>query len=212
MLSTGEGELTVGQERGTISVMCRWVVLFAIAGLLGLSAWAQSAEDWPQPQSGQDQAQQPPPASKTPPPRSDDSKDDTVSSSKHTKIDLSPPPGDASHPGSAAASDVNEFHVYDPHKAAKDVEVGDYYLKRKNYPAAISRYRGALQWKPNDALATIGLARALDKSGQLEDARESYQDYLRILPHGPSAEEAANAVQRLTLESKSGNDADKPRR
>ncbi len=190
--------------------MSRWFLPFIVAAVLGLFAWAQGPDVVP-PQSGPDQAQQPP-ASKTKPPRSDESKDDTVSSSKDSKIDLSPPPGDASHPGSAAGEDVNEFHVYDPHKAEKDVEVGDYYLKRKNYAAAISRYRSALQWKPNDAVATFRLAQALEKSGQLEDARKGYQDYLRILPHGPNAEEASKAVQRLTLQSQSRSDAEKPRR
>ncbi len=146
---------------------------------------------------------------KNAPPRSDDSRDDTSSSSKDTKIDLTPPPGDANHPGSAI-DDVSEFHVYDPHKAEKDVEVGDYYFKRKNYAAAISRYRGALKWKPNDAIATFRLAEALEKTGQLEEARQNYQDYLRILPNGPFAAQARGAVQRLTLQSQSRSE-DKPR-
>ncbi|MGH7870542.1 MAG: hypothetical protein ACREP9_23565, partial [Candidatus Dormibacteraceae bacterium] len=56
------------------------------------------------------------------------------SSSKDTRVDLSPPSNDEkSHPMSAAAvsdaqeepSDVQELHPWDPHKAAKDVEVGD---------------------------------------------------------------------------------------
>src|ERR1700730_5076171 len=56
------------------------------------------------------------------------------SSSKHTRVDLSPPKDDAkNHPMSGAAisdaqesaSDVQEFHPWDPHKAVKDVEVVD---------------------------------------------------------------------------------------
>ncbi len=136
----------------------------------------------------------------TPPPRKR-SGNDEESSSHDTKVDLSPPPDDATHPGSAAASDVEEFHAYDPHKAEKDVEVGDFYFKRKNYKAAISRYRGALKWKPNDAIATFHLAQALDKSGDAEGARENYEAYLKILPHGPNAPEAQKALQRLGLQT-----------
>src|SRR6516162_2279418 len=93
------------------------------------------------------------------PPRSDsvnvDALDDSPgdSSSKETQIDVTPPPGDAkAHPdsanplkdeGSDAASDVNEMRPWDPHRAAKDIEVGDYYFKRKNYLGAESRYREA---------------------------------------------------------------------
>src|SRR5690242_6406600 len=59
-----------------------------------------------------------------------------VSSSKDTRVDLSPPAGDdKKHPQSGTAvmdaedanTDVQEMHAWDPHKAAKDVEVGDFY-------------------------------------------------------------------------------------
>src|SRR3954468_9858250 len=83
------------------------------------------------------------------------------SSSKDNKIDLSPPKGDEvahSDPDDDANSDVMETKPWNPHKAAKDIEVGDYYAKRKNYKAAISRYREALEYKPRDAEATFKLA------------------------------------------------------
>jgi tetratricopeptide (TPR) repeat protein len=131
------------------------------------------------------------------------------SSSKDTQTDLSPPEDDAkTHPQSAAAlaaaeasgtggNGVTEFHVWDPHKAAKSVEVGDFYFRRKNYRAAEDRYREALLYKDNDAIATIRLALCLEKLGLLEDAQAEYESYLRILPHGPQAEEAHKAISRL---------------
>jgi tetratricopeptide (TPR) repeat protein len=136
------------------------------------------------------------------PPRSDDQPE---SSSKDTKIDLAPPKGDSSaHPNSGAvADDVLEMHPYNPMKAMKDVEVGDYHFKRQNYPAAISRYREALEYKPHDAIATFGLAQALEKSGDVDGARGSYEDYLKILPNGPQALECRKALQRLNKASAS---------
>ena len=93
------------------------------------------------------------------PPRSDA---EPESSSKETKVDLSPPKGDASaHPHSGVADDVMEMHPYNPMKAMKDVEEGDYLFRRKNYHAAISRYREALDYKPHDAVATFVLLQAL---------------------------------------------------
>lgn len=146
------------------------------------------------------------------PPRSDsvraDALDDGESSSKDSQIDLSPPPGDAQqHPQSANAvsdarveagsGDVSEFHPWDPHKAAKDIEVGDFYFKRKNYIAAESRYREALQYKDDDAMATYRLAVCLEKMQRPDEAREEYESYLKILPYGPQAEEAKKAIERL---------------
>lgn len=98
-------------------------------------------------------------------------------------------------PGNGA---VSEFHPWNPHKAAKDIEVGDYYFKeRKNYRAAADRYREALLYKENDAVATFRLAVCLEKLGQPDEARKEYESYLKILPHGPQAEEAQKAIQRL---------------
>jgi tetratricopeptide (TPR) repeat protein len=129
------------------------------------------------------------------------------SSSKETQIDLAPPPDDAkTHPqssealvdaGSGASGSVGEFHPWDPHKAAKSVEVGDFYFKRKNYRAAEDRYREALKYKDNDAIATFRLAVCLEKLERPEDARAEYESYLRILPHGPEAETARKAIERL---------------
>ncbi len=141
------------------------------------------------------------PKSKVPesqaPPRSD--QPDTPageSSSRQSQIDLSPPPDDNAHPG-AEPEDVSEFHPYDPHKAAKNVEVGDFYFDQRNYFAAHSRYQEALLYKPNDANATFRLAESAEKMGKLDEARDNYAKYLKILPHGPLADAATKALERL---------------
>jgi tetratricopeptide (TPR) repeat protein len=123
----------------------------------------------------------------SPPPRSSSQ---GSSSSRETKIEPGPS-------GGTGAVDVTEMHPFDPHKAAKNVEVGDFYFKRGNYKAAISRFREALDWKPRDALATFRLAEALEKDGQLEQSRAGYEEYLKILPGGEFAERATQALARL---------------
>ena len=127
------------------------------------------------------------------------------SSSKADPVDLSPPSDDAkTHPQSSdvlmdegSSGDVGEMHPWDPHKAAKDVEVGDYYFKRKNYVAAESRYREALLYKDNDAIATYKLAVCLEKMERPEEARAEYESYLKILPYGPEAADVKKAIDRL---------------
>ncbi len=132
-----------------------------------------------------------------PPPRSDRSQEAGESSSRDTLIDLTPPRNDAKdHPNStlplddaddAAPGDVQEFHTFDPHRAAKDIEVGDFYFKRKNYRAALERYREALLYKPNDAFANFPHGAGPGEAGRLDEAAECYQEYLKILPTGPQA-------------------------
>src|SRR5215469_6786759 len=141
------------------------------------------------------------------PPRSDRNKEAGESSSRDTRIDISPPKNDArDHPGSGdaeskppddAESDVQEFHPWDPHKAAKDVEVGDFYFRRKNYRAALDRYKEALLYKDNDAMANLRLGETYEKLNQPDAAIPHYEAYLKILPHGPSSQEAEKALERL---------------
>jgi len=132
------------------------------------------------------------------------------SSSRDTRIDISPPKDDAkNHPGSKDAvadldvtdnpdaSRVQEFHPWNPMKALKNIEVGDYYFKRKNYKAALDRYREALYYKDNDAVASFRLAVCQEKLGDKADAKKFYEQYLKILPEGPLAKDAHASLDRL---------------
>ncbi len=170
-------------------------LLFAVTCLPMRSAAQIEEVPHPDKAPGQNQA----------PPRYDRDKEAGESSSRDTKIDLSPPKGDAKdHPFSDTDSDVGDattdspsFHPWDPHKAAKDVEVGDFYFKRKNYRAAIARYQDALLWKDNDAEANFRLGQAFEKTNDAAQAVTHYQNYLKILPHGPYAAEAQKALDKL---------------
>jgi tetratricopeptide (TPR) repeat protein len=131
------------------------------------------------------------------------------SSSRDTRTDISPPKDDAkNHPDSAAAtadlnapppsdSDVQEFHPWNPMKAMKDIQVGDYYFRRKNYKAALDRYKEALYYKDKDAVATFRLAVCQEKLGDKDEARKYFEQYLKILPEGPNAKEAQASLAKL---------------
>jgi tetratricopeptide (TPR) repeat protein len=147
------------------------------------------------------------------PPRSDsvsaNALDDTPgeSSSQDNPVDLSPPKDDAkAHRDSSTLvtdtgsgdTPANEVRPWDPHKATKDIEVGDFYFRQKNYIGAESRYREALYYKNNDAIATYQLGVCLEKMNRPDEALEEYEAYLRILPDGPKAGKAKKAIERLT--------------
>ncbi|HZU21388.1 MAG TPA: tetratricopeptide repeat protein [Terriglobales bacterium] len=118
-------------------------------------------------------------------------------SSKESRGDTSAPLGDLQeHPDSDTAT-TGEMHLWNPHKADKDVEVGDYHMRRRNYPAAESRYREALDYQNNNAPAMYGLAEALEKQKKNDEAIEYYGLYLKTLPHGPKADDAKSALHRL---------------
>lgn len=175
-------------------------------GVLSSLSFAQAPR-----QSGTTNSKQPP--ASAPLPRSDSGESPSLnnppetappesaneSSSNDTRIDISPPKDDAKkHPDSEdVTSDVTEMHQWNPHKADKDVEVGEFYLKRKNLRAAESRFREALTYKPNDAAATFRLGEVLEQENQGNEARTNYEAYLKILPEGKFAAEAKKGIERI---------------
>lgn len=188
--------------------MRSWLLFVLLGGALAQAQSPNSSSQASKPNSGSKAPAENPSLA---PPRSDtvNVKDlgsgSGDSSSKDDPVDLSPPMDDAkTHPHSSdmledeGSGDTGELRPWDPHKAAKDVEVGDFYFKvKKNYVAAESRYREALYYKENDAVATYRLAVCLEKLGRGDEALSEYESYLKILPYGPEAAEAQKAIERL---------------
>src|SRR5208337_3352382 len=117
---------------------------------LVLAGAASAQEPAPVEQVPVDKSAPPPQDNRKAPPRSDNVPAGE-SSSKQSRIDVSPPANDAKTHPEADLTDtgVDEFTPWNPMKAMKDVEVGDFYYKKENYSAAISRYREALEFKPH---------------------------------------------------------------
>jgi len=124
------------------------------------------------------------------------------SSSRDSQVDFAnqPKPRDPVTGGPDA-----RYYPFDPHKAAKDVEVGKYYYGRKNYRAALDRFREALLYKPNDAEAIYGVAQTLERMDLPKEAYTNYEGYLKILPGGPLAKDAHAAMARLEPSLKADN-------
>jgi tetratricopeptide (TPR) repeat protein len=157
--------------------------------------------------------QQSAPANDAPPRSEPDEPKATAgeSSSRDTRIDLSPPADDdKTHPKNPApapgfgdeSADVHELHPFNPYRATKDNEVGDYYYKRKNYKAALARYQDALTFKQNDAVANFRMAQCYEKLDQPDEAITHFKEYLRILPQGPLAKDARKALEKLSAAEK----------
>jgi tetratricopeptide (TPR) repeat protein len=156
------------------------------------------------PPQQQPQASEPIPRSDTDQPPEAPPLTSNESSSKQTQIDISPPKDDATKHPESDISDVTEVHAFNPHKAQKDVEVGEFYMKRKNYRAAEDRFREALVYKPGDAIATYRLAEVLDAQGQSSEAAKTYDEYLKIPSSGKYAPEAKKALARLEQKTSIG--------
>lgn len=92
---------------------------------------------------------------------------------------------------------------YVPPGAMKSVEIGNFYLRRKKYKGAISRFNEAIQENSSYAPAYFGLGKAYENIGLKQKALEAYKKYLDALPSEKAALEAKDAqraVARLEQE------------
>ena len=93
-------------------------------------------------------------------------------------------------------------HDLKPERAKKEMKVGNFYLRKGKYTAAVARFREALKWHPRLAAAYFKLGRAYEKRGELRNALESYQKYLELEPKGKKAKKVRKAIACLERELK----------
>lgn len=88
-----------------------------------------------------------------------------------------------------------------PMLAKKDVEIGDFYYKKKNYKAAIQRYLEALEYQPNLIEAYEALAQAYEKDDQMDKAVDTYKDFLKKYPDSPKSSDFRSKLSKLEEKS-----------
>jgi len=87
--------------------------------------------------------------------------------------------------------------VFDPYHAEKSIEIGTFYMKKKNYDAAIERFRDALRYKPGFAKPHRLIGECFEKKGELRLAIDSYGKYLETLPQAEDAEKIHQKISKL---------------
>jgi len=86
---------------------------------------------------------------------------------------------------------------YDPLRAEKDVEVGQYYMRIHEYDSAIDRFKDAIDARPSYALPYKLLGEAQEKRKLYRAAMESYESYLEIFPHAGDAGKVRKRIEKL---------------
>jgi tetratricopeptide (TPR) repeat protein len=89
---------------------------------------------------------------------------------------------------------------WDPLRAEKDLEVGQYYMKRGDYDAAIDRFNDAIEAKPGFAIPFRWLGEAQEKKGVKKKALKAYQRYLDLVPHADDADKIRKRIEKLQRE------------
>jgi Tetratricopeptide repeat len=115
------------------------------------------------------------------------------SSSSLTGLERLLPKPEDDQPGKKKKLSVKE----PTHKeaASKDIEVGGYYLDRKNWKAALSRFESAMVLDPENPEVYWGLAEAEHHLGNFADAKTHYLKLLDFDPDGPHGKQARKELK-----------------
>jgi tetratricopeptide (TPR) repeat protein len=90
--------------------------------------------------------------------------------------------------------------TWDPLRAVKDLEVGQYYMKKGDLDAAIDRFQDATTAKPGYAIPFRYLGEAQEKKGMKKPAIKSYQRYVDMVPHADDADKVRKKIEKLYKE------------
>lgn len=102
----------------------------------------------------------------------------------------------AAKPQNEAPRTPDDSHFVPP-AARQSVEIGNFYLKRKSYRGALSRFQEAIRTDPDYAPGYLGLGKAYEKLGLKQKALAAYQHYLDALPSQKQADEAKDVHKAM---------------
>jgi tetratricopeptide (TPR) repeat protein len=157
----------------------RWKPLLAlVAGVFFLACWPAAAQAQDSQGESSSSAPRPDPPSAPEAPKS--------KSAKKNK--------------DAPTKSAADQPTWDPLRAEKDLEVGQYYLKKGDVDAAIDRFEDAAAAKPGFAIPYRYLGEAHEKKGQKREAIKSYTRYLDLYPHAEDAAKVRKKIDKLWSE------------
>jgi tetratricopeptide (TPR) repeat protein len=107
---------------------------------------------------------------------------------------------DKKHKSDSATENAPDQPAWDPLRAEKDIEVGQYYMHRGDVDAAIDRFQDATTAKPGYAVPFRYLGEAQEKKGLKKQAIASYSRYLDLYPHAEDGDKIRKKIDKLRKE------------
>ncbi len=101
----------------------------------------------------------------------------------------------------SATQNAPDQPAWDPLRAEKDLEVGQYYMRKGDVDAAIDRFQDATTAKPGYAVPFRYLGEAQEKKGLKKQAIASYSRYLELYPHAEDGDKIRKKIDKLRKET-----------
>jgi tetratricopeptide (TPR) repeat protein len=121
------------------------------------------------------------------------------SSKKKAPAESQAPPSPAP-PAAPDGSDPISRRINNSAPALHDIEVGQYYMKKEKYDAAIDRFKDATVLLPDYSLPYKLMCEAYEKKKFLPEALQAYQKYLGLKIPEKEADDIRKRVSHLQEE------------
>ena len=115
---------------------------------------------------------------------------------------LPPPPPDPKPPTYATPPEEDEslstpkVYTFNPLQAKKEIQTGDFYMKRGNFKGAAYRYREATNWDDGNADGFYKLGEASEKLKDYPSAKEAFTKYAGMVADKKKSEEIRKRVAK----------------
>ena len=119
------------------------------------------------------------------------------SSSKPAETPNPPKKPDKKNKPDSATQNSSDQPTWDPLRAEKDIEVGQYYMRKGDVDAAIDRFQDATTAKPGYAIPFRYLGEAQERKGLKKQAIKSYSRYLELYPHAEDGGKIRKKIDKL---------------
>ena len=100
-----------------------------------------------------------------------------------------------------ATKNAEDQPMWDPLRAEKDMEVGQYYMRKGDVDAAIDRFQDAILAKPGYAIPFRYLGEAQERKNLKRDAIKSYRRYLDLYPQAEDKSKIEKKIEKLRAEA-----------
>jgi tetratricopeptide (TPR) repeat protein len=88
-------------------------------------------------------------------------------------------------------------YAFNPLQAEKEISVGNFYMKKGSYGAAVARFTEATKWNPTLPEAYLRLGEAAEKMKEPKMEKEAYSKYLELAPDAKNAGEIKKKLSKL---------------
>jgi tetratricopeptide (TPR) repeat protein len=88
-------------------------------------------------------------------------------------------------------------YAFNPLQAEKEIQVGEFYMKKGSVAAAVARFTEATRWNPTLPQAYLKLGEAEEKFKDRKAAKDAYSKYLELAPDAKNAAEIKKKLQKL---------------